>query len=723
MKQNTRCITALILFGVLVTSCLSAETVGANNVAGIRTEIEAETGSGADTEANSVTNTSANTGAGLGNNSNTNAGTNTGRTGNSSTNTSSRNNTTSSGNLIVPGGHIGAVNAVAYDNRGRLLSAGADGFLEIWDIRRNTALERFQVSVNPLQFMTLRPGKTQVAVAERSPIGTYKVSVWDYTTKRQIFSLPISAVSYINYSAAGNILIIAQRTSILLINADTGASMPLPNIVTSSVVFAATGRSERSMVTYSSFGVLSYWDLTSGNALQQFNAPSQMQSPILFSNNRFLGGIDSQGLVVIDAVSGNILDRETRISYGILIPLDSESTEFLCLAIEANYTILYRFNVTNNGRLELKRQWRAPQNIAPIVSGTAAPDVIVLGTNDGNVWIGRESGSARKMTVRNKTLIAEATGFGSYIAILTKDNQLAFIPLDYNRLTANTTIAFSRIQHTQLTGGIEETDRLILWQDSNTQILPVIRDDPSSNDMPIERLSLRFPLRSVSSFGKKMLFLDSRGNITVISTETGAVMFTFSSIAALDAVFLDDRYILIGSGAVSGSTPFMMVNMQTGETVPLYYPAQVGARVYRGASGIPYGVVIEMEGGFLKTAIIMLNTSNPSASERIFEWEGEDTSFGMAEVLGLLTTTLGNQGAFFYDPREGSLHTLERSPGLPRHIVNGGRYIVSVDSDGNIVWYDPITQRIMALLHLYKDGWVLEREGRRTPLEGRVRGL
>ena len=617
-----------------------------------------------------------------------------------------------------PGSHRGAINTILQDERGNILSAGSDGFLEIWDINNNTATSRFQLSAQAIQVMVLHPNKTEISIIERNDrSGAYRISSWDYVTRRQIFSLSFrEAVSYINYSANGSFLIASRRAvPIMLIHTETGELLPAPNMST-AISFATTGRSERNMVTYTPSGALSYWDLESKSETSNFNVPAQLRSPLLFSINRFLAGIDSSGLVILNAVSGNILARYRQITNGILLSLSAETTEFMCIAFESYLNTVYIFNIGNTGRLEIRRQWQIPSNIRSITSAVAVGNAVALGTGDGNVWFCRDNGQAYTMNVRNKDLIKEAAVVASSLAILTQDNRLAFIPLDFNDLIDSENISFDEVPYTQITGSRNE---LILWQDIHTRSLPVIRNTTTGDNTPIERLSLRFPLRTVSVLGDNALFLDSFGNITVISLTNRNIIFSFSSIASLDAVFLNETNILIGSAAVSGNAPFLLVNVRTGETVQLPYPASAAMQVYRGTSGTPYGVTLEQQGGFQKTAIIKLNTTNPSRSERLFEWDGEETTFDMLETNGYLKATLGNQGVFFYDPDKESIQFLERSPGLPRRIIDGENYIITIDSDGNIVWYDIDTRNLLAIFYLYKDGWILEKEGR-IVLEGSV---
>ena len=64
---------------------------------------------------------------------------------------------------------------------------------------------------------------------------------------------------------------------------------------------------------------------------------------------------------------------------------------------------------------------------------------------------------------------------------------------------------------------------------------------------------------------------------------------------------------------------------------------------------------------------------------------------------------------------------LERSPGLPLKILDGGRWFILLDTEGNITWHDPGTGKILALLRLYENEWILETFGKEgTFIRGRV---
>ena len=643
----------------------------------------------------------------------------------------------SSGPDFLPGGHRGAVTALLRDAQGNIFSAGEDGFMELWN--GQAAVERYQLSSYGIKSMVLRPGKPQVAVVESDGLGLYRISAWDYAAKKNLFTLRFrDSISYINYSAAGNFLIVARsgRTGAAFIHPETGEVLESPGDLSGPIAFAATGRSERVMICYLSSGILSYWDLESGSEVQHFDVPSNIQSPVLFGNNRFLGGFDSQGLVVLDAVEGTILARDITLTRGIFF-IDTPDTaaagrtiQFSCLSSSGGVSTVSRLEMSMTGWLTVLSRRTLPASagaISAAVSGNA--DSVFLGTTGGSVWaLGRNS--ARLLNTGFPEQISDAAASSSALAFLSEKGALGYIPLDYSRLTQNQTLilenagAYTGILSDPSENPASGESRFLLWQPGAGRSIPLIktlRGPPAealSQDLFLDTLAIRFPLRSAAVMGNSILFLDTAGSISVLDRDTRELRFTYTASGSVDAAFIDPNTIILGRSAVSGNTPFMTVNIQTGETVSLAYPGMVGVRVYRGGSGTIYGAVADQAGSNIQTSIIRLNVSNPSRSERLLEYGGEDSSFTMAESGRNIASTLGDGAATLYiaasSGRQNNtpeITAMERGIGLPVKIIDGGRWFIILDGDGGITWHDSRSGKLLAGFRLYQDYWVLERNG------------
>jgi hypothetical protein len=621
--------------------------------------------------------------------------------------------------LLIPGGHRGTVHTLLHDEQGKVLSAGSDGFLEIWDPRSTAATERFQVSTYGITAMVLRPGTSQVSLIESDGIDRYRVASWDYETKQRRFVQDFrDPISFIAYSGGGTFLILVQpgKSGVSFIHGETGESLKAPDI-TGTLSFAATGKSERTMIGYAPSGVLSYWDLESGQEIRHFTVQTQIRAPRLFGNNRFLGGIDAGGLVLLDAVSGAVLARERGMAPKFLIALAPEASEFMCLADGSGGSSLYHFGISPTGKLELKNQWPLPRSIPAVMSAVSTADAVVLGTIDGEVWLGKQDGTAALMRVRPQRRITEAAAAASSLGFLTEDQALGFIPLDYTQLEAGGSIPLEQSPYTRITSdseGVTGAGRLLLWQENTTGSFPILRSvqHGAVQDRVFDQVSRRFPLRAAALRGDQVLLLDAAGNSTVLSATTGETRFSFSSVSALDAALLSDGNIIIGQSVVSGNAPFLWVNSTTGETVPIAVSASVGARVFCGTSGTLYGGTVGSEQGRLSTALIRLSLTSPSRSRPLARCPGEDTGFALAESGGTVASTLGGEGAVIYGSGgNGFAIPFERRSGFPQRLIDGASAFIALDTEGAIAWHDPKSGALLALFHLYAEEWILEKPG------------
>jgi hypothetical protein len=357
--------------------------------------------------------------------------------------------------------------------------------------------------------------------------------------------------------------------------------------------------------------------------------------------------------------------------------------------------------------------------VESILAGQGA--ALILGTTEGRVYRLLEPGTAAALTTGSQVPVRNAAVSGESAVFITGNGFTGMTPRDYTALREGEPLSLypaGPYRRAASDSGSADSGGFVFWQDQTVQDAPVVKQTPGEGGMPFYRLSINLPLTEVSVLGKQALFLDSAGGITVVSTETGRTVFTFSSAGSLDAAFLDDRNIVIGRSSVSGGTPFLKINIRTGETVPLPYPAAVGLGLYRGGSGTLYAVAIEIGGAAAKTTIIALDANRPAQSQKLVEYQDEDSSFSFAESSGAFASTMGGDGATLY--RDGAFYPFERSPGLPALLIDGGIAFIAVDGEGNITWHSAYDGSLLALLRIRADRWELENRNENLIITGPV---
>jgi WD40 repeat protein len=640
----------------------------------------------------------------------------------------------------APYGHRGSVSAV-FQKGGAIISAGEDGFLGIWDVKSAAAEDRFQVSRYRIIAMAERPGKDEVCVVENDGLGLYWVSVWNYRERQKKFTLQFrDPIGHISYSAGGKFIIAARtgRTAIVLIDANTGALLQSPQSLTGTASLAITGRSERNMMVYLASGEISYWDIETGNRTNTFSAPPNMYSTALFSNNRYLAGLNAEGLAVVNAATGEILGRDASIPNGSLLCADGG--DFICLVQKNNAAAeLNRFTIDNNGRLVTRRKFSitvsgAGNRLTAIGAGTG--NAAFFGTSGGSLAIADSDGSIQFLFAKEQTLITDAAVSGSTVSFISENGYIGFIPLDYQQLFQesaintekneagyNRVIAFDAGTGQENGGGAGGGGQFIFWNDKNSRLQPAIRSSvPGSQFRTLNGINAGPSIHSAVSFGGKALFLNTAGNLFVIAPAAKKnPVFTFFSVGLLDAAFIDSGRIILGRSAVSGNTPFMMINLNTGETVPLPYSSQAATAIYRGGSGGIYAATVSSqpaegiqptnETTGIRTQVILFNPFNSADSKKLIDFQGEDTQFSLAEAPGGgVAATIGGEDAAVYS--SSGVQKLDRTGGLPLRLLEGGANLVSLDRDGNIAWYYGRTGKLAAVFSLRPSGWTLQTEGK-----------
>jgi hypothetical protein len=641
------------------------------------------------------------------------------------------------------GGHRGRINALVRGSDGRIVSAGEDGFIGVWDTVKGRAEKRFQIGGYAILSLASHPGRNEVAAIESDRMGLYRVSVWDYVQKKNLFALRFSdPLLFVNYSASGGFIIVSRsaRSAVVLIQSGTWELFQAPEDLAINVSLAATGRSERTMITYSQAGSLSYWELETRAEIRRFSVPANLQSPLLFGNNSFLAALEERRLVILDAASGKGIFRESGRNHLALFPSENEGREFLALSTNGTTTELLRYRVTGAAAgIEITARKTIPASVTVSAAiGGVSSHTAILGASDGRLYFLAAQGDPVPAAVSAQVAVREGAVSGGILAFIAPGGLAGFIPLDFSGFSAGFPLrlfqepAFTRITSApsaspEKAASPGEAAGFLYWRDSGVHHLPVLktvspgysgnRGYPEYREQSrtqLSHLSMRYPLTSVSVLENHALFLDSKGAIQILSLDSQTVEFSFASAASLDAAFMDERNIILARGAQAGNSPFLKIDTVTGETVPLQYPAAMGVRVFRGDSGNFYGAVITGNGENSKTGILLLNADDGARSVGVAEYSGEDLDFSLAEENGTIAFNLGGDGAALYNGQE--ILPFERADGLPRRILGGGGFFVVVDSEGGIAWHDAASGKLAALLRVYPDEWILEKK------DGTLRG-
>jgi len=632
----------------------------------------------------------------------------------------------------IAGGHTNNITAIIHRGN-KVISAGEDGYIVIWDTAKRTASDRFQLSANSIQYAVSHPSMDEICVVESGGLGNNIISVWNYTLKKKLFSLhSFEPVTFVNYSAGGNFIIASglNGRELTLINSQTGQIIKTFDVPPGTISYAATGRAERNIFIYqgehennslfeqTSFmysddsGQILYMDLDSGLVTSYFKAPGFLSNPVIFSNNSFLAGISLDGLLLIDAASGAIFDIKENIDRNALLcPFNND---LYCLTKKNGAGTLYRFSVNGDGKFVTLQELSLPFE-AVRFSSFAFNNTFIFALQNNLLLLDPQNKLIRMDYSFNTRIIEIAAGENN-IAALTENGDFFFIPLDYRQMSGIKNLQtvkksdYSRI----ISLSSPREDSFLLWQTSNTGYAPqLIRADQITLPQTISSLITRFPLRSITSMNGKIAILDSAGNISVREIEniTERAVFSFSSIGAVDAAFIDNGHLLISRSAINSNSPFLSANYITGETIHISYPAQTGLTVYTGNSGIFAEAIEQDRYGFITTVIYITPAlTKNGVPEKIFEYRGEASYLSIAES-GDSLAVCSNDGAVILSKDR---IEFERTNGLPVKLIGCNNFFLSLDNESSIVWHDNKNGKILAVFSLYEDQWKLLSDNRQT---------
>lgn len=632
----------------------------------------------------------------------------------------------------ISGGHRGDITSLIH-NGDTVISAGEDGFIVIWNIREQAATDRFQLTPYRIQTVIKHPSRAEICIIEAAGLDDYRISAWNYRFKDRLFSVrSAQPVTYVNYSAGGNFIIASgfNGFNLALLDSGTGEVISTPRIPEGEVTLGITGRNERTALLYQPEtgdylssgefgGLILYLDLEHGASVTgNFQTTGSLSNPFVFGNNRFLAGTSRDGLVVIDAASGQEDTIFENIERGALLcPVDNG---FFCF--NPQEAALYRFTVSRNGRITSRRELTMPRQTAEKITAFAYNGSVAFASKDGNILIVDRQNKIVPLAHKFRERVTEIAASKNSVAFLTESGDLCFIPLDFRQLERNQTLTFfshgnyTRITASSLPAG-KGADQFILWQSANTQFEPrIVYSDNHADETSLRFMLGRFPLRSISSKDGRLLVLDSAGNTALYNLENmnSRAAFTFSSIGAIDLALVNNENFIICRSVIRGNSPFLFVNSKTGETVPVSVPAEAGILAYTGRSPNVYAAAVERNNSGLKTSVINLSAASPV---RIFEYPGEALNLSLAESAGALAIACGGEGAALFPanaaapapasaPATASVN-FERTEGLPVKLLGCDEFFLCLDSEGGIGWFDNKTARLLALFRLYEDGWTL----------------
>ena len=581
----------------------------------------------------------------------------------------------------------GGVTAIADSSITRsFFAAGKDGFITRFSYRTMKP-ETWQVSTMPIKRIAVHPKKTFIAVYETDGFSIHTISLWDWQTKKQLYAKRFtSSVVSLSWSAQGTYLFIGTTSTEGITVLDASGKIkkvyPRPPGI---VLLAATGPSEKSIVTYGETGRLVYADIAKKSILTQYETEDRLESPELIKNYTQIIGYKNGNVVVVKAASGEVLK-----SYPARSALFAgKITDSLPVWIEKG---------------DVRRTWHLCQgdkkspafslpHPAAITAARHVDAAVVIGTDDGRLYrLKQNSDATISLTELNIDTSIQVSD------ICTKDSKIYM--LSGSTLYAAASPMDDPEPVIQSVSGERCTvygNGFLFWSAEKNAPLYYAEEGqiPTILYRPRERLN------SVSVYKDTIAAVQAFSGLVLLDGKSGKQLFTYQAAGLQDAVQVDDTFVLItkSTGGIIRQ-PLLLIDIRTGETIPLNmegdiaFSAQANNKVKNTFSCFRLKTEKTTQTDLMTMKI---DTTHPARSSftAALSYGDENLQASLYDDGYAVLTNLGKNQLSYYDKKRRVIRQLPRDYALSRKALMTDTYIVSVNYDGSLSW---LNRRTMQLL-------------------------
>ena len=589
----------------------------------------------------------------------------------------------------------GGVAAIADSSVTRsFFAAGKDGFMTRFSYGTMKP-ETWQVSTMPIKRRAAHPKKALIAVYETDGFSVHKISLWDWQTKKQLYAKRFSSsILSLSWSAQGTYLFIgtASTEGITILDASGKIKKVYPR-PPGIVLLAATGPSEKSIVTYGETGRLVYADIAKKSILTQYETEDRLESPELIKNYTQIIGYKNGNVVVVKAASGEVLK-----SYPARSALFAgKITDSLPVWIEKGDT-RQTWHLCQGDKRSPAFSLPYP---AAITAARHVDSTVVIGTDDGRLYrLKQNSDAAISLTELNIDTSMQVSD------ICTKDSKIYMLSGSTLYVAASPEDKPEPI--IQSVSGERCTvygNGFLFWSAEKNAPLYYAEEGqtPAVLYRPRERLN------SVSVYNDTIAAVRAFSGLVLLDGKSGAPLFTYQAAGLQDAVQVNDTFVLItkSTGGVI-SQPLLLIDIRTSETIPLNmegdiaFSAQANNKVKNTFSCFRLKTEKAAQTDLMTMKIDTVYPAR-SAFTAALSYGDENLQASLYDDGYAVLTNLGKNQLSYYDKKRRSIRQLPRDYALSRKALMTDAYIVSVNYDGSLSWFNRRTMQLLQHTPLTED--------------------
>jgi hypothetical protein len=609
--------------------------------------------------------------------------------------------------------HFGEVTDLVYDaNRGLLFSAGADGTVRIWNADEKKLLQVVRVSHRPVRQLAVHPTRSHIAVLVGDELQVDSLEVWDWENQRRLFAVQADKqLMYFAYSPQGNYLFYSQADykSLTALNPRTGRVLPYMGRGFGIVSYFVVARNEGNIMTYQPSGFITYWDIRTGRTVKQVRAPANLEVMCISPNNRYLAASTDRDLLVVDLLSGEIVDS-LRVAGIVDLAFSPEGNEIAGIVEGASARTVKRWYFGGQYLIGLTSAYegRFP-SLNCLVYGDQD---LYLASGNGSIWrVGRDAEVGLIVSDR-RSGVSDIAFSGSTLAIATTE-RISIIDSEFllpsYEIGEDVAVRESRFRNPFASGiGMAYLDarRLLLWRKGGQEGELAVLNTWYGG---IQQLPASFtsPIRQVWVSEQGIVVVEESGRCRILDPATFSTTFEYNAPGMNKLIFtFGDTLIGAKTSLSSFSGPLLQINRRTGETVPIQDPSLfVYDILYSGAErgSDLYTLGVEQGSTQVRT-VVRVHTGFAFERSRVLKtFDGEDPGATLAgDDGGQLFTSLGYETVTVF--RGGQAGVMEPSGQVPRRLYVHNGKVFSLNRDYSISVWEIRSRRLLLTIHLFDDG-------------------
>ncbi len=619
--------------------------------------------------------------------------------------------------LQVDTDHNGRINVLKYSKSGNLLfSAGKDGTVRVWDIKVKKLINLIRISYLPLKMIALNPVKKQVAVLETDDISIFRISLWNWESGKIIFSYKLqSRPLFLTFSSQGNFLVAGEPNwqSLVVLNAENGKEDEIARDIHGIVSFVTFSKNEKTMLIYQPSGKLLYWDIRTGETIKEISTFPNLSHIALSEDKRFFVAVYQESLVYIDLLSGIAVSRIE--SKGVVkTSISSGGSEVAGIVQQDGKTLVKRYLILNKSFYELGVSVQESEN--GISSLTYGGNDLFLGYKNGSIMLMLPDGSYNKFTGNRLAEISNLYVFKNRLYVITPEKIYIFNSDFFNKPLSNFEKNSFAMSLKILPNPLESPTGIILFSPDNLLLWrkgaapgKVLSTDPEMTYID-DFLNFGSSLLSLETYKNLVISVQDTGQCLVNNMDTGKTEFTYFAPGMRKLIMLDTtKMIGIKSRIGTYETPLVLINPETGETVPIPDTSHyIYEAAYDSISGKLFTIGVEKIDGKSYTIVKAHDGKLFDRSHIMDKFKGEDLAASIAvnNKNDTVYSSLGYRSITSY--RYGLKQVFETDTEIPRNLFISGDKVISLNRNSTITVRYAKTGAVLFTFYLFKDdNWVL----------------